>query len=126
MGKVPTYASVVLIAAWMIAGGFGHFLKPDMFYPIVPDFLPKKLVVYVSGAPELIIGFAVLWPRTRAVAGLGFALLCTAFLPLHVWDLFRENPAITQQSAAIIRVFVQFFLIWVGWTLYKRERSETP
>lgn len=116
-----TYASVALIALWMIAGGIGHFIKPEAFYPIVPDFLPKKFVVYASGIPELIIGLAVLWPRTRAAAGLGFAALCTAFLPLHVWDLFRENPAITPQSAAIFRVLVQFFLIRVGYALWKRE-----
>lgn len=121
MKKVLTYASVALIALWMIAGGIGHFVKPEAFYPIVPDFFPKKFVVYATGIPELLIGLAVLWPRTRGIAGLGFALLCIAFLPLHVWDLFRENPAITPQSAAVTRVCVQFFLIWVGYSLWKRE-----
>lgn len=121
MAKILTFASVALIAVWMLAGGVAHFLKPEMFYPIVPDFLPKRLVVYASGVPEIIIGLAVLFPRTRGIAGLGFALLCVAFMPLHIWDLFRDTPAITPHRTAIIRVFVQFFLIWTGWTLYKRE-----
>ena len=92
---------------------------------LCPGFYRKKFVVLASGIPELIIGLAVLWPRTRAIAGLGFAVLCLAFLPLHVWDLFRDTPAITPHSAAIIRVFVQFFLIWTGWMLYKQGRK-TP
>lgn len=111
----------------MLLGALGHFFRPEFFYAIVPDFLPKREVVFLTGIPELLIGLGVLWPRTRALAGLGFSLLCLAFLPLHIWDLFRENPAITPQIAAIIRVFIQFILIWLGWKLWKRgQRSITP
>lgn len=102
----------------MLGGALGHFFRPAFFYPIVPDFLPKQFVVYASGVPELLIGLAVLYPRTRAAAGLGFACLCAAFLPLHLWDLVRETPAITPHAAAIVRVFIQFFLIWIGWRLW--------
>ncbi|NNE59151.1 MAG: hypothetical protein HKN36_13680 [Hellea sp.] len=111
-----------MIAIWMLGGAFGHFFFPDKFYAIVPDFLPKKEVVLLSGIPELLIGLGVLWPRTRAIAGIGFTVLCLAFLPLHLWDLVRENPAITPHSAAIIRVLVQFILMWIGWTVWKRWR----
>lgn len=122
---IKTYASVALIAFWMLAGGIGHMIKPEMFFPIVPDFLPKLAVVYVSGIVEIIIGVMVLLPRTRALGGLAFALLCLSFLPLHLWDLVRDNPAITPLNAAIVRVVVQFFLIWVGWTLWKRTKPQT-
>ncbi len=121
MRKFLTYAAIGLIAFWMLAGAISHFFKPEFFYALVPDFLPKKFVVYATGVPELFIGLAILWPRTRAIAGLGFSLLCLAFLPLHVWDLFRESPAITPHSAAIIRVFIQFFLIWMGWAIWKQK-----
>lgn len=113
------YLAILLIAFWMLAGAIGHFFKPEAFYAIVPDFLPKKPVVILSGIPELLIGIGVLIPRTRALAGLGFTVLCMAFLPLHLWDLVRDNPAITPHSAAIIRVFVQFLLMWIGWTVWK-------
>ena len=114
--------AIILIALWMLLGAYGHFFKPEMFFPIVPDFLPKREVVILSGIPELLIGLGVLWPRTRALAGLGFMLLCLCFLPLHLWDLVRDDPAITPQSAAILRVFVQFLLIWIGWRVWKRQQ----
>ena len=107
----------------LVLGAYGHFFKPELFYAIVPDFLPKKWVVYATGIPELIIGLAVLWPRTRALAGLGFAILCLAFLPLHLWDLVRDTPAITPQSAAIIRVFLQFAFIWMDLHMWKNRTA---
>lgn len=117
------FLAIALIAFWMLAGAWGHFFKPEYFYKIVPDFLPKKEVVILSGIPELLIGFGILIPRTRALAGIAFTLLCLAFLPLHLWDLVRDDPAITPHSAAIIRVFVQFFLMWIGWLVWKRWRK---
>lgn len=124
MSKAITYASIAIIAFWMLyLGAYGHFVNPEFYYPIVPDFMPKKLVVYASGVPELFIGLMVLWPRTRALAGLGFALLCLCFLPLHIWDLFRDNPAITPLSAAIIRVILQLVFIWIGLRLWKHRSA---
>ncbi len=123
MTKYFYYAGIALIAFWMLAGAIGHFFKPELFYPIVPDFLPKKAVVILSGIPELLIGLGILWPRTRALAGISFTLLCLAFLPLHLWDLVRDDPAITPHSAAIIRVFVQFFLMWLGWKIWRRYKT---
>ncbi len=117
------YLAIGLIAFWMLAGAWVHFFQPELFYKIVPDFLPKKEVVILSGIPELLIGIGVLIPKTRSLAGLAFAMLCLAFLPLHLWDLVRDDPAITPQSAAIIRVFVQFVLMWTGWQVWRRWRK---
>ncbi len=111
--------AVGLIALWMLAGAWGHFFRPELFYAIVPDFLPKRTVVILSGIPELFIGLGVLWPKTRALAGLGFTLLCLAFLPLHLWDLVRDTPAITPYPAAVFRVFLQFVLMWLGWRVWR-------
>jgi uncharacterized membrane protein len=110
---------IAVIAIWMLVGGTAHFLIPEYFYSIVPNFLPKKFVVYASGVPEILIGLGVLWPKTRHIAGLGFSLLCLSFLPLHIWDLFRDDPAITPFSAAIIRVVLQGVFIWIGWKVWQ-------
>lgn len=123
LSNIGLYAGVGLIAFWMLTGGIAHILRPEWFYPIVPDIFPKKETVILSGIPELLIGVGILLPRTRALAGLGFAALCCAFLPLHIWDLFRDTPAITPQSAAIFRVFLQLGFITLGLWIYRRERS---
>ena len=120
MNVLKTYLPVALIAVWMIGGGVAHFMTPSAFYAIVPNVFPKDFVIYASGVAELLVGVGILIPKTRAIAGLGFAALCLCFLPLHVWDVFRETPAIGPLPISIIRVFVQFLLIWIGWRVWQR------
>jgi uncharacterized membrane protein len=110
-----------LIALWMIAGGILHLVTPKSFYPIVPDWLPEGPVVIVSGLVELLIGIGVLIPRTQGAAALGFAALCTLFLPLHLWDFFRPDPVFSVPVLASVRVGVQLLLIGLGLWLWRRS-----
>lgn len=120
MATLKTYAPVALIAIWMLGGGVAHFLYPASFHAIVPDVFPKNFVVYTSSAVEICIGLAILIPKFRAAAGLAFAALCLGFLPLHLWDFVRPDPVFTPIISAVIRVAVQFLLIWIGWRVWQR------
>jgi len=117
-----TIALSLLVALVMIAGGVAHLASPATFVPVVPIFLPVMPVIFASGLLELGIGLAALWPRTRGLAGLAFALLCLAYLPLHLWDFFRPDPVFAPPFVAAARVFVQALLIWAGISLWKRSR----
>lgn len=114
-----------LIAIWMLAGGALHILKPEAFFSVVPDVLPKLTVVYVSGTVELVIGAAVVFPRTRAWAGLAFAALCLSFLPLHVWDFFRTGPVFEPPVWASVRCGVQILVMLIGWRLWQVSQSRS-
>ena len=48
-----------------------------------------------------------------------------AFLPIHIWDLFKEVPAIGSQNAAIIRLIVQFIFIALTYLAYKAESKKS-
>ena len=74
-----------------------------------------------QGAGEAAIGIALIIPKYRKWGGLGFFLLMIGFLPIHVWDLFKETPAIGSMNAAIIRVLIQFVLIYLGWRIWKKN-----
>jgi uncharacterized membrane protein len=115
------WIAVVIIAAWMLAGGVLHMVAPEPFFRVVPDALPELFVVYASGLVEIAIGIGVLVPRTRALAGLAFALLCAAYLPLHVWDFFRPDPIFAPPYMASIRILVQGVLIALGLWLWMRR-----
>ena len=114
--KILALAATLLIGIFMIFGGLQHFLKPAFYHPFVPDFLPyRTALVYLSGVVELLLGVAVLVPRLRAQAGWGIMLLMLAFLPVHLWDVFRVHPAIGSHKAALIRLPFQFlFILWAG------------
>jgi len=100
----------------MILAGIQHFRDPAMYAPFIPDALPKNLITYLSGALEILLGAGVFVPRYRSMATLGILILMIVFLPLHVVDVFRAEPAIGSKLLAYVRLPLQFVLI--GWAWY--------
>lgn len=117
----------ILIGLFMVWGGVLHFLKPAFYLPFVPDFLPfRGAFVLLSGAAEILLGIAVLNPGTRKLGGFGILALMLAFLPVHVWDLFRAHPAIGSHHAAWIRLPFQFlFILWAWFVAYHAAPTRT-
>lgn len=109
-----------LMGAFLIFGGVNHFRTPAMYLPFVPDFLPGQFINQASGVLEIILGVGVFIPTFRRMAAYGIFLLMIVFLPLHVWDVFRDKPAIGSHQAALIRLPLQFLLMYVGWFISKK------
>ncbi|HAK78963.1 MAG TPA: hypothetical protein DCM71_19145 [Runella sp.] len=51
---------------------------------------------------------------------LGIFVMMLVFLPLHVIDIFKENPAIGSHQVALVRLPIQFVLIAWTWFIYKK------
>jgi uncharacterized membrane protein len=111
----------LLFGAFMIFGGVNHFLKPEMYFPFIPDFFPEEIINYLVGIVEIVLGVGAFIPKFRASATLGIFLLMLAFLPLHILDVFSESPAIGSTQVALVRLPVQFVLIFWAWFIKKRE-----
>jgi uncharacterized membrane protein len=109
-----------LFASIMILGGMMHFINPQLYDPFIPNFLPKDLVNYVTGILEIVVGIGAIIPRYRSQGTLGILLLMLAFLPLHILDVFKDNPAIGSQQAALIRAPLQFLFILWAWFIHKK------
>ncbi|MFT4667322.1 MAG: putative membrane protein [Gammaproteobacteria bacterium] len=104
-----------VMAFMLIAGAAGHFFAPEAYVGFIPDFIPEKLANWSSGIVELGLGIAILVPKYRKKALLGTSVLMVLFLPFHVVDAFRENPVIGTKAVALLRVFIQFLLIYLPW-----------
>lgn len=111
----------IVLAFIMVFAGVQHFLKPTVFLDFVPSFLPYSLaVIYISGSVEIILGICLLLRKKIAkIAALGVFLLMVLFLPIHIWDVFLETPALGSHNAALIRLVLQFILIGLTWKVYK-------
>ncbi len=116
MKKILTFIFGIL----MILGGIMHFIKPSFYFALIPDFLPKLSVVYLSGVLELLVGVMALSSKYRSLGTLGIFLMMLAFLPVHTWDVFRENPAMGSHGAALVRLSFQFVLIGWAWYIHKK------
>jgi uncharacterized membrane protein len=74
------------LAAFFLAAGSLHFLKPRIYEAIVPDALKehRREVVFASGVAELAGGAGVLHPRTRRAAGWWLIATLVAIFPANV------------------------------------------
>ena len=113
----------IVLAAFMVMGGIGHFNNPAFYNPFIPDFLPTALINYGSGGLEILLGLGLFIPNYRQWAGLGIFVLMVIFLPIHIRDVFVANPAIGSKSAAYIRLPLQFVLIIWAWWVWKKAKE---
>ncbi|MEM8523817.1 MAG: MauE/DoxX family redox-associated membrane protein [Bacteroidota bacterium] len=110
----------LLLAALMLFGAVNHIIKPEFYVAMIPEFIPESFANISSAIVEAVIGIALIIPKYRKWGGLGFFLLMIAFLPIHIWDFSKEEPAIGSKNAAIIRLLVQFVFIYLGWRIWKK------
>ena len=84
----------IVLAAFMIAIGFAHFLAPGPFASIVPAWLPAPVtLVLVSGFFEIAGGVGLLLPRVRRAASWGLVALYVAVFPANVNMALHQIPA---------------------------------
>ena len=110
----------VILSVFMIYAGIQHFIKPLFYTPFVPAFLPFEMsIIYISGLLEIIFGFFLLIPKYAKFASTGILFLLLFFLPIHIWDVFSDTPAMGSHKAALIRLPVQ--LLFLGWAYKVRQ-----
>lgn len=117
------FASILrfVFAAFFAYAGIMHFVKPKFFYPFIPKPFPKEPSNYGTGVIELVLGISLLFPNYIQEAALGIIILLMLLLPIHIWDLSRERPAIGSKKLAIIRIPIQFLLIYFAYLIYQHS-----
>lgn len=113
--KIAKRIAGFLMGALLILGASAHFFNPETSTGLIPEFLPADLVHWIAGGVELLLGIGAFIPGYRKKALLGITLLMIVFLPIHVVDLFRDNPAIGTKTVAMVRLVVQFIFIYLAW-----------
>ena len=118
--KILKQILTILFALFMISAGVYHFVNPTMYLPFITASLPGHAVIYMSGIAEMGVGVAALIPNTKHWGTLGILILMIAFLPLHIIDVFKDNPAIGTHQLALTRLPIQFVLIAWAWFINKK------
>ena len=99
--------------------GVRHFIDPDFFVAIMPDYLPYHLeAVYISGAFEIILGGMLFFKKSRWIAGWGLIALLVAVFPANVFLAQNETAQQTlniSQITAIIRLPFQALFIGLAY-----------
>ncbi|WP_405376790.1 hypothetical protein [Nonlabens sp. Asnod3-A02] len=81
------------IAVYLIAG-IMHFIKPDIYLEVIPDWLGNKsLINYIAGSAELIVASMAVFSKTRKMAGYLTIAMLLAFIISHVYFLLNGSCA---------------------------------
>ena len=80
-------SSKLLIGAFAASGAV-HLVRPEVYEPLMPSFVPKhREVILGSGVAELACAAGLLHPRSRRAAGWASAALENARMPKAVRSL---------------------------------------
>ena len=128
MNKILLNIITYFIAISLILFGVVHFVVPDPLLAFFPDFIPKSFgyfFIYASGLVELVLGLGLIWPKYRALAAILTMWLFILYFPFHIRDLFVEKPIVGSFTNGIIRIGVQFLIIYLAWLIYSKTKKET-
>jgi len=111
------YWHFYLMAVMYIFAGVIHFIKPKMYMRVMPSYLPNhKLLVYLSGIAEIILGLGLFIPKLKAISIWGIIAMLAVFLLVHFYMLSSEKAAAgIPKWVLILRIPLQFGLMYWAW-----------
>ena len=75
-----------LLAGFFILAGVNHFLQPNFYLPLIPDYLPWPISLnLISGVAEIVLGVGMLINHLQSAAMWGLIILLILFIPSHIY-----------------------------------------
>ena len=118
--------SKYLLAMFIIGAGTTHFVNPEFFIRIMPNYLPlHRELVILSGACEIVLGLIVLVPRYSTLAAWGIIALLIAVFPANIHLYQNQDILPASPLFHLLRLPLQGVLIlWAFWhTRQTKEKS---
>lgn len=99
----------------------GHFMYTNGMAMMLPAFIPmKKLLVYLTGIAEIILGILLVFPRYRLITGLLLIVFLMLMLPANIKAALKriDFEKATYEGKGIsylwFRIPLQiWFMVWV-------------
>jgi uncharacterized membrane protein len=114
----PGSASAMGLAAFIGGAGVGHFVRPEFFDAIVPEWIPgsKRTVTLVSGGVELAGAALVANPRTRRLGAWWCMATFIGVFPANIQSALDGGiadapPPFNTKAAALGRLPLQVPMI---------------
>jgi len=112
-----------LILLFLVAG-LNHFSNPNFYVSIMPPYLPlQEELAYISGILEVLGALALLFSRTRRIAGYSLIILLVMIFPANIHMAIHPEyfPNFTPFTI-YMRLPLQFlFISWVYWAAIRKK-----
>ena len=100
--------------------GVRHFIDPDFFLAIMPNYLPYHLeFVYLSGIAEISFGILLFFKKTRTYGAYGLIILLVCVFPANIHlvesELSQSILGATKNQTIIRLPFQILFISLAYW-----------
>lgn len=118
------FLRLLLIVFFAFAGTY-HFVNPEFYYPLIPEYLPfPKIINYASGVFEILFAVGVAIKKYRNAAALGIVILLVAFVPSHIYFIteggcMSESLCVPLWVAWVRLIVIHPLLILWAWRIRK-------
>ncbi|WP_345955072.1 DoxX family protein [Mucilaginibacter sp. PAMB04168] len=120
--------SLVILVIGYIAAGINHFVHPDGYLKIIPDYLPyPNQLNYISGGFEIFFGLLLVLPTTRNYGVSGLIMMLALFMPVHITMLHQApvwvGSLFITPLLAWLRLFLQpVLMLWLFWHMQTKRK----
>ncbi len=98
--------NLLLLSAFYVFAGVNHFINPQFYYGLIPDYLPfHELINVVSGLAEISLGIGVIFYKTRKWSSYLLIAMLISFIPAHVY--FIQIGSCIEGGMCVAE--------WIGW-----------
>ncbi len=115
------------MAVFYVLAGAYHFINPAFYEVILPGYIPfHTILIYAGGFCEILFGILLIPKSTRQVAAYFIIAMLIVYLWLHVQmliDYWRDGDRYLW--LAVIRIPMQFILIWWAYTFTRSGKNES-
>ena len=114
--------SFAVLVGFYILAGLNHFLNPDFYLPLIPDYMPyPRGINFLSGLLEMLLGVGLISGFSRKWAVYGIIAMLLAFIPSHVYFIevggCLEGGLCVPAWVAWVRLLVVHPLL-IAWAWY--------
>ncbi|KQR72586.1 DoxX family membrane protein [Pedobacter sp. Leaf176] len=115
-----------IYAVLYVVAGLNHFVSADVYYDIIPKWLPApSFLIYLSGISEIVLGILLLFSMARKLASILLILMLIAFIPAHIYMVqlapFMLGKVLITPFIAWARLPLQ--VLFIGWAWYYYRNS---
>ena len=98
--------NLFLLSGFYVFAGVNHFINPQFYYDLIPDYLPfHELINVVSGLAEIILGIGVIFQKTRKWSRYLLVTMLISFIPAHIY--FIQIGSCVEGGMCVSE--------WIGW-----------
>ena len=97
--------------------GITHFAQPEFYLNIMPPYiLFHGAMVALSGVAEIVLGVALIAPKTSRFAGWGIIALLIAIFPANIHLFLNQELMEASPAVHLLRLPMQGVLaLWAYW-----------